>query len=123
MRPEPGIGTDTIERGIEGVLKPRTFIRDGACFSSVNGLEAVAAKVAALVALSNFARTKLCFERAGLGVEWESTVRLLFSRHHRKTGFMSGFRAVVEGSYPEEPPSFLEHAKCQWRKRYGSTML
>jgi hypothetical protein len=122
MRPEPGIGTDTIEREIESVLKSRTFIRDGACFSSVNGLEAVAAKVAALIALANFARAKLCFERAGLGVEWESTVRLLFSRHHRKTGFMSGFRAVAEGSFPEEPSSSLERAKRLWRGRYGSTM-
>ena len=122
MRPEPGIGTDTIEREIERALKPRTFIRDGACFSSVNGLEAVAAKGTALIALANFAPAKRCFERAGPGAEWESTVRRLYSRHHRKTGFISGFRAVVEGSYPEEPPSFLEHAKCQWRKRYGSTM-
>jgi hypothetical protein len=46
-----------------------------------NGGSSVAAKVAALIALANFARAKLCFERAGLGVEWESTLRLLFSRH------------------------------------------
>src|SRR6266498_2942480 len=49
MRPEPGIGVDTIEREIESTLKPRTFIQDGACFSFVNGLETVAAKVAALI--------------------------------------------------------------------------
>jgi hypothetical protein len=73
-------------------------------------------------ALANFARAKRCFERAGLGAEWESTVRLLCSSHHRKTGFMSGFRAVVEGRYPEEPPTFLERAKHQWRGRYGSGM-
>jgi len=32
---------DPIERDIEVALKPRAFIRDGECFSFVNGLDEV----------------------------------------------------------------------------------
>ena len=71
-------------------------------------------------ALGNFTRAKQCYERAGLEVEWERTVRLVSDRHFRKTGFISGFRAVVAGVYPSEPPSFLGRAKDTWRKRFGS---
>jgi uncharacterized Zn finger protein len=53
-------------------------------------------------ALANFARAKECYERAGLAVEWESIVRRVTARHYRKTGFISGFRAVVSGSYCAE---------------------
>jgi uncharacterized Zn finger protein len=72
-------------------------------------------------ALGNFTRAKQCYERAGLGVDWERTVRLVIDHHFRTTGFISGFRAVVSGSYPSEPPSFLDRAKDDWRKRFGST--
>jgi hypothetical protein len=51
MTPEPDIGMDTIEREIESVLKPRTFIQDDACFSFVNRVETVAAKVAELIGI------------------------------------------------------------------------
>lgn len=71
-------------------------------------------------ALANFARTKECYERAGLAAEWESTVRRVTARHYRKLGFVSSFRTVVSGSYSEEPPSFLDRAKTNWRRRYGS---
>jgi hypothetical protein len=40
---------DPIERDIEVALKPRAFIRDGECFSFVNGLEAVASRIEQLV--------------------------------------------------------------------------
>jgi len=71
-------------------------------------------------ALGNFTRAKQCYERAGLEVEWERTVRLVSDRHFRKTGFILGFRAVVAGAYPSDPPSFLGRAKDNWRKRFGS---
>ena len=70
--------------------------------------------------LGDFMRAKQCYERAGLEVGWERTVRIVSDRHFRKTGFISGFRAVVSGAYPTEPPSFLGRAKENWRKRYGS---
>ncbi len=71
-------------------------------------------------ALRDFMRAKQCYERAGLDVEWERTVRLVSDRHFRKTGFISGFRAVVSGAYSAESPSFLDRAKRSWRKRFGS---
>ena len=74
-------------------------------------------------ALENFEHAKRCYERAGLTVEWERTVRLVSDRHFRKTGFISGFRTVVSGTYSADPPSFLDRAKDNWRKRYGSPIL
>jgi hypothetical protein len=71
-------------------------------------------------AVENFEHAKRCYERAGLTAEWERTVCLVGDRHFRKTGFISGFRAVVSGTYSAEPPSFLDRAKDNWRKRYGS---
>jgi len=71
-------------------------------------------------ALENFEHAKGCYECAGLTAEWERTVRLVSDRHFRKTGFISGFRTVVSGTYSAEPPSFLDRAKDNWRKRYGS---
>lgn len=41
--------TDPIERDIEAALRPRAFIRDGECFSFVNGLETVASRIEQLV--------------------------------------------------------------------------
>ncbi len=71
-------------------------------------------------ALRDFMRAKQCYERAGLDVEWESTVRQVCDRHFRKMGFIPGFRAVASGAYSAEPQSFLDRAKDDWRKRYGS---
>ena len=56
-------------------------------------------------ALENFESAKRCYERAGLTAEWERTVRLGGDHHFRKTGFISGFRTVVSGTYSAEPPS------------------
>ncbi len=72
-------------------------------------------------ALADFMRAKQCYERAGLEVEWERSVRLVGDRHFRKTGFIAGFRAVVSGAYSVETPSFLDRAKDNWRKRFGSS--
>jgi len=49
-------------------------------------------------ALSNFVNAMRCFERAGLTDEWAETVNDIRSRHHRKSGFMSGFERLLAGS-------------------------
>lgn len=68
-------------------------------------------------ALSNFERAKRCFERAGLVTQWENAVSQVRADHHRKTGFMPGFEALVKGIGPSDRPSFLERAKARWRGR------
>ncbi len=72
------------------------------------------------VALGDFMHAKQCYERAGLEFEWARTVQLVSDRHCRKTGFISGFRAVVSGAYSRESLSFLDRAKNNWRERFGS---
>jgi len=44
-------------------------------------------------ALSNFEDARLCYERAGLGAQWERLVREVRAAHHRKTKFMPGFKS------------------------------
>lgn len=68
-------------------------------------------------ALSNFESAKRCFERAGLGAEWQRTVSRVRADHHRKSGFMAGFERLVAGSGPNEEPSFLEQAKARWSQK------
>jgi len=68
-------------------------------------------------ALSDFESAKRCFERAGLGAEWQKTVSQVRADHHRKSGFMSGFERLAAGSGPSEEPSFLEQAKARWSRR------
>ena len=70
-------------------------------------------------ALANFLQAKRCYERAGLAGEWEATVLRVRSCHRRKTGFLSGFEAVVGGSRRGHQPSFLDRAKNRWAGRYG----
>jgi hypothetical protein len=65
-------------------------------------------------ALSNFKRARRCYERAGLAAEWADTVRFVRASHRRKTGFMSGFEALVAGAVRGGQPSFLERAKTRW---------
>jgi tetratricopeptide (TPR) repeat protein len=68
-------------------------------------------------ALSNFERARRCFEKAGRVADWQRIVEKVRSEHHRKTGFMPGFEAIIAGSGPTEKPSFLERAKTRWRAR------
>ena len=65
-------------------------------------------------AVSNFERAWRCFEKAGRIADWQRVVEKVRSEHHRKTGFMSEFEAVVAGSGPIDRPSFLERAKKRW---------
>lgn len=73
-------------------------------------------------AVTNFERARRCFEKAGFVADWQRIVETVRSEHHRKTGFMPGFEAIVAGSRPTEKPSFLERAKTRWgaRRRYGT---
>lgn len=68
-------------------------------------------------ALSNFERAVRCYQRTGLTNEWEKTVSQVRAEHHRKTGFISRFEALVAGSGPSDRPSFLERAKARWARR------
>ena len=70
-------------------------------------------------ALGNFERAKRCYEKAGLGADWESVVREVREAHHRKTGFMPGFEDVVKGAGPSTEPPFLERAKARWGSKTG----
>ena len=49
-------------------------------------------------ALSDFERARDCYQRAGLAVEWQQTVRQVCAAHYRKTGFISGFQALATGA-------------------------
>jgi len=69
-------------------------------------------------ALSNFERARDCYQRAGLAAEWEQTVRRVCAAHHRKTGFISGFRALAAGTKHRDRPSFLDRAKARWGERH-----
>ncbi|SPF36828.1 hypothetical protein SBA4_1920002 [Candidatus Sulfopaludibacter sp. SbA4] len=59
------------------------------------------------------------YERAGLAAEWEETVRQIRTSHSRKTGFLSRFEALAEGTRPRREPSFLDRAKKRWRDLTG----
>jgi len=72
-------------------------------------------------ALSNFESAKRCFERAGLGAEWQNTVNQVRAVHQPKGGFMPGFERLVAGCGPPNEPSFLEQAKTRWGKRERRT--
>jgi uncharacterized Zn finger protein len=71
-------------------------------------------------ALSNFERARDCYQRAGLAVEWDTTVRLVCAAHSRKTGFIGEFQALAAGAKCGAKPSFLERAKERWGGRHGS---
>ena len=68
-------------------------------------------------ALSNFARARRCYEKAGLKSDWERVVSKVRSEHRRKRGFMAGFEEIVTGTRPRKKPSFLARAKARWGPR------
>jgi len=72
-------------------------------------------------ALSNFDSAKRCFERVGLGAEWQKIVSQVRADHHRKSSFMPGFERLVAGFGPSDEPSFLEQAKARWKERQRRT--
>ena len=68
-------------------------------------------------ALADFAHAKRSYERAALVHEWEEIVRQVRAAHRRKVSFMSEFEALVAGSRPIEPVTFLERARARWGRR------
>ena len=68
-------------------------------------------------ARSHFEEAKSCFERAGMGQQWDAVVAEVRQAHHRKTGFMPGFERLVAGRGPSQESSFLERARNRWLSR------
>jgi len=68
-------------------------------------------------ALSNFENAKRCYERSGLGREWDAVVAAVRRAHHRKVGFMGDFERLVAGNGPSQEPSFLDRARSRWSSR------
>jgi hypothetical protein len=91
-----------------------------ACLWCAQGMRIVDAKKSKYydAALSNFARARDCYQRAGLATEWEETVRHVSRLHFRKSGFMNGFQALAAGAKRVEQPSFLKRAKARWGERH-----
>jgi len=69
-------------------------------------------------ALRDLDRARRCYERAGLGAEWERVAAEMYAEHHRKTSFMSRFEAIANGSGPSRELSFLDRAKERWGGSY-----
>ncbi|MBI3768361.1 MAG: hypothetical protein HY271_07665 [Deltaproteobacteria bacterium] len=70
-------------------------------------------------ALSHLEEARRCYERAGLGTQWEDLVRAVRAEHRRKVGFMAGFDELVTGARARAKPSFLERAKARWARPPG----
>ena len=70
-------------------------------------------------ALGNFERARRCYEKAGLGADWERVVHEVRAEHHRKSGFMPGFEDLVKGAGPSTEPPFLDRAKARWGSKAG----
>jgi tetratricopeptide (TPR) repeat protein len=71
-------------------------------------------------ALANFEDARGCYERAGLGANWERLVGKVRAEHYRKTRFMCGFEEVVVGGGRSTKPTFLERAKGRWLPSPGN---
>jgi hypothetical protein len=129
---------DRTEQAIEAALQPGRFISHGAVSSFLDGLEEVAAHIAALVRPSPSRAVTLyetfiagCYEKAEelddssgsfgsfVETEWEQVVRAVRADHRRKVGFMAGFEELVAGAGPSAKPSFLERAKARWARPRG----
>jgi uncharacterized Zn finger protein len=65
-------------------------------------------------ALSHFEDAKRCYERAGLGQQWDAVVGEIRRAHHRKIGFMGNFEQLAAGHGPREEPPFLDRARSRW---------
>lgn len=61
----------------------------------------------------HFASARRCYERAGLGRDWNKLVAAVRTAHSRKSGFIGGFERLVSGQASAEP-SFLERARSRW---------
>ena len=64
-------------------------------------------------ALTNLEEARRCYQAAGLDERWRELVTEIRRDHHRKSGFMPGFEAIVAGKRARVEPSFLDRARTQ----------
>jgi tetratricopeptide (TPR) repeat protein len=68
-------------------------------------------------ALANLEEARRCYQAAGLDERWRELVTEIRREHHRKSGFMPGFEAIVAGKRARIEPSFLDRARTQWARK------
>jgi len=68
-------------------------------------------------ALSNLEESRRCYQKAGLDGQWKALVAEIRRDHHRKSGFMPGFEAIVAGKRTRIEPSFLDRARDRWTRK------
>jgi hypothetical protein len=57
--------------------------------------------------LAHLEEARRCYQEAGLDKAWKALVAEIRRDHHRKSGFMPGFEAIVSG----------KRARGQWARR------
>jgi transposase len=62
-------------------------------------------------------RHRRCYQAAGLDERWRALVTEIRREHHRKSGFMPGFEAIVAGKRARVETSFLDRARRQWARK------
>ena len=67
-------------------------------------------------ALSNLEESRRSYQEAGLD-QWTAVVTEIRRDHHRKSGFMPGFEAIVAGRRARIEPSFLDRARGKWARK------
>jgi hypothetical protein len=68
-------------------------------------------------ALANLEEARMCYQAAGLDEQWSLLVVEMRRNHHRKSGFMPGFEAIVAGKRARVEPSFIEKARWRWASK------
>lgn len=68
-------------------------------------------------ALANLEEARRCYQAAGLDEQWKGLVAEIRRDHHRKSGFMPGFAAIIAGKRARIEPSFLDRARGQWARK------
>jgi hypothetical protein len=68
-------------------------------------------------ALSNLEESRRCYQAAGLDDQWKALVAEIRRDHHRKSGFMPGFEAIVAGKRARIELSFLDQARDRWTRK------
>lgn len=70
-------------------------------------------------ALANLEEARRCYQTAGIEDQWKALVADIRRDHHRKTGFMPGFEAIVAGKRARVEKSLLERARAGWAQKAG----
>lgn len=66
-------------------------------------------------ALAHLEESRRCYQAAGLDDRWKALVAEIRRDHHRKSGFMPGFEAIVAGKRARMEPSFLDRGR--WARK------